>query len=159
MIANQFLRAAAAASLLIGFAAISADAAPVPPDVAQLSQDWASDWQAKNLEAVLALYAPDAVFVTGDGRRVTGAADLRDFFTPLLKNYSAKIYMRSVDGASSGDLAYDSGDYHELLTPVAVKEKKIATHGGWIVVARRIDGHWRIAQQFWNGIEPTLIER
>jgi uncharacterized protein (TIGR02246 family) len=150
---------AAAASVLAGFASVPAHAAPAPADVAQLSQDWARDWQAKKLDDVLALYAPDAVFVTGDGTRVTGATALRDFFTPLLKNYSAKIYMRSIDGASSGDLAYDSGDYHELLTPVAANEKKIATHGGWLIVARRIGGHWRISQQFWNGVEPTLIDR
>jgi hypothetical protein len=77
----------------------------------------------------------------------------------VLKAYSAKIFMRSVDGASSGDLAYDSGDYSELITPVAANANKIATHGGWLIVARRIGGHWRIAEQFWNGVEPVKIAR
>jgi uncharacterized protein (TIGR02246 family) len=152
-------RIAAAFGLLACFASAPACAAPTPPDVAQLSQDWARDWQAKRLDDVMTLYAPDAVFVTGDGTRVTGTAAIRDFFASVLKAYSAKIFMRSVDGGSSGDLAYDGGEYHELITPVAPGVAKIATHGGWLIVARRIDGHWRIAEQMWNSVEPVKIDR
>jgi uncharacterized protein (TIGR02246 family) len=147
------------AAVLLAFLPISARAAPTPAPVAQLAQDWARDWRAKNLEDVLALYAPDAVWVSADGRRATGTAELRDFFASVLKGYSARIDMRSVNGGSSGDLGYDSGDYSELITPVASAADKIALHGAWLIVARRIDGHWRIAEQFWTQSTPVHIPR
>jgi uncharacterized protein (TIGR02246 family) len=147
------------AGVLIAFLPIGAQAAPTPAPVAQLAQDWARHWRSKDLEDVLALYAPDAVWVSGDGRRVTGATELHEFFASVLKGYSAKIDMRSVNGGSSGDLGYDSGDYSELITPVAAAADKIAVHGAWLIVARRIDGHWRIAEQFWTQSTPVHISR
>jgi uncharacterized protein (TIGR02246 family) len=152
-------RAAMVASGLLAVLPLSTYAAPTPPPIVQLARDWARDWRAKNLEDVLALYAPDAVWVSADGRRATGLTELRDYFASVLKGYSAKIDMRSVNGANSGDLGYDSGDYSELITPAASGADKIAVHGAWLIVARRIDGHWRIAEQFWTQSTPVHISR
>ncbi len=153
----RHLGALAQAALLFSIAAFPAGAAPA--DVAQLSQDWARDWQAKKLDATLALYAPDAVWVSGDGTRVTGIAALRDFFAPVMKNYSAKVFMRSINGAASGDLGYDSGEYSEFVTPVAGHASGSAFHGAYLIVARRIDGQWRIAEQFWTESAPSQVAR
>ena len=148
---------ARAAVLLLSVAAFPVGAAPT--DIAQLDQDWVRDWQAKKLDDVLALYAPDAVWVSGDGTRVTGIAALRDFFAPVMKNYSAKVFMRSINGANSGDFGYDSGDYSEFVTPVSGRASGAAFHGAYLIVARRIDGHWRIAEQFWTESAPTQVAR
>ena len=148
-----------ASALMLSFAAVSADAASAPADIAQLREDWVRDWQAKKLEDVLALYAPDAVWVSGDGTRVTGIAALREFFVPVMKGFSAKVFMRSVSGEASGDLGYDSGDYSELTSRLANPSDKFAFHGAYLIVARRVDGHWRIAEQFWTETSPTEIKK
>jgi uncharacterized protein (TIGR02246 family) len=153
------LMRAASMALMLCLSSITASAAPTQPDLAQLAQDWARDWQAKKLDAVLALYVPDAVWISGDGTRVTGIAALHDFFAPVMKDYSAKVFMRSINGAASGDLGYDSGDYSEFVTPVAGHASGSAFHGAYLIVARRIDGHWRIAEQFWTESSPTEIAR
>lgn len=131
-------------------------AAPAPGAIVQLCEDWARAWRAKKLDAVMAFYTPDAVWVAGDGTRVTGTAELRNFFASALKNYSMKLDLRSINGASTGDLGYDSGDYSELVTPLADPTNRIAVHGAWLVVTRLIDGHWRIAEQFWTESRTTV---
>jgi len=150
---------ALAAALMLSFGVFPAGAAPTPADIAQLSQDWAGGWQTKKLDTVLALYAPDAVWVSGDGTRVTGVAALRDFFAPAMKNYSAKVFMRSINGAASGDIGYDSGDYSEFVTAVSGHASSSAFHGAYLIVARRIGRHWRIAEQFWTESTPTEIAK
>jgi uncharacterized protein (TIGR02246 family) len=115
-----------------------------------ISQIWASDWEAKRLDYVMGLYAPDAVFVTGDGPRVTGLPAIRKLFENALKNYSAEPSLHSVSSAISGDLGYDSGDYKEIITPAIRPTAKLEVHGSYLVIFRRIEGRWRIAEHFWT---------
>jgi len=127
--------------------------------LAQVSQDWARDWQAKKLDAVLALYTQDAVFMVGDGSRVSGQPALKLFFANVLKQYSAIPRLRSVGNSASGDLAYDWGDYSETVTPVADPAAAIETHGTYLVILRRVQGRWRIAEQMWTGDKPVPVKR
>lgn len=127
--------------------------------LAQVSQDWARDWQAKKLDAVLALYTDDAVFLDAGGSEVAGKPALRKFFAGVLAMYGARPLMRSTASASSGDLGYDSGDYSETITPVAKPGSAIATHGSYLVILRRVDGHWLIARQMWTGNVPVPVKQ
>lgn len=119
--------------------------------LAQVSRDWARDWQAKKLDDVLALYTDDAVFLDAGGSEVAGKPALRKFFAGVLAMYSAKPLMHTTASAASGDLGYDSGNYSETLTPVAKPGSAIATHGSYQVILRRVNGHWLIARQIWTG--------
>ena len=150
------LRTIAAAIFASGIASAPANAADA---LAQVSQDWASDWQAKNLDAVLALYTDDAVFLDADGSRVTGRRAIHEFFATVLKQYSAKPTMQSVVNAASGDLGYDSGTYDEIATPVNNPAGAIQTHGSYLVVLRRVHGHWLIVEQVWTGSTPVPVQK
>jgi uncharacterized protein (TIGR02246 family) len=126
--------------------------------LAQVSADWARDWEAKQLESVLSLYTDDAVFMDANGTRVTGRAALKKFFATVLQQYSARPSLRSVKNGSSGDLGYDWGDYTETVVPVADPAHAIRTGGTYLVILRKISGRWLIAEQMWTGSTPVPVK-
>jgi uncharacterized protein (TIGR02246 family) len=152
------IRTIAAAVFAAGFvlAPMQADADPA---LAQPSQDWAREWQAKRLDAVLALYTPDAVFMDADGSRVAGLPALKPFFATVLAQYSAKPRVHSVENSASGDLAYDWGDYSEVVTPMGKSGAAIETRGTYLVILKRVQGKWKIAEQMWTGNVPVPVKR
>jgi len=127
--------------------------------LAQVSVEWARQWQAKNLDAVLALYTDDAVFINGDGSRIAGKPALKQFLSGVLKQYTARATMRSIDSSASGDLAYDWGDYSEIVVPVGKPVAPIETRGTYLVILKRVHAQWRIAEQMWTGDKPVPVKR
>jgi ketosteroid isomerase-like protein len=135
--------------------------------VTSITQSWASHWNDKQLEATLALYAPDAVFLTAEGDRVTGQSAIRALFKKGLDSADPAITFHRMNSSASGDLAYDSGEYDETLTftgnapaivttdarnATPVKGTKMAFHGNYLIVFhRQPDGRWLIAQHMWTG--------
>jgi len=57
-----------------------------------LSNAWAAAWSAKNLGAVMALYAPNAEFMSGSSESWVGVAAIRKNFAGVL----AQLLRRSV---------------------------------------------------------------
>jgi len=143
---------------VVAIATCEVEAADAPA-LAQVSQDWARAWQSKDLDAVLALYTSDAVFMDSDGSRIAGQPALKRFFATVLKQYSAQPRLRSIDAFASGDLAYDWGDYSEIVTPVANPAGAIETHGTYLVILRRIGERWKISEQMWTGDKPVPVKR
>jgi len=152
------IRTIAAAVIAAGFVAAPIEA-NADPSLAQVSQDWAREWQAKHLDAVFALYTQDAVFMDATGSRVSGLPALKRFFTTVLSQYSAKPLMHSVANYASGDLAYDWGDYSEVVTPTSKSGAVIETRGTYLVILRRVRGKWLIAEQMWTGNVPVPVKQ
>jgi len=144
-------------TLIAGLFAAPAMAQPAN-ELAQVSQDWARDWQAKDLMSTLSLYTDDAVFMDASGAHVSGKPALKQLFKLVLRRYSAEPTLHSLGGASSGDLGYDWGDYSEILKPVADPEHPVQTHGTYLVILKRVNGHWLIANQMWTGELPAPVK-
>jgi uncharacterized protein (TIGR02246 family) len=134
-------------------------AAIADDSLAKVSLDWAHAWRAKKLDATLALYTDDAVFMDATGSRVAGKPALRSFFATVLAQYSAQPTMHSVSNGSSGDLGYDWGDYTEIVMPVGKAVEAIGTKGTYLVILKRISGRWLIASQMWTGNVPVPVKR
>jgi ketosteroid isomerase-like protein len=69
---------------------------------------WQTNWNAKQLDNVVALYAPDAVFLPSDGTRNTGTSEIK---VALQKQLGSTVAISSVKVDCSGEFAYDSGSY------------------------------------------------
>jgi uncharacterized protein (TIGR02246 family) len=121
--------------------------------VAQISARWAKEWSAKNLEAVIALYADDAVFLPATGSRVTGRAANRDLFEKALAANTSELHLESKVTERSGNLAYDSGDYEEKTISGGIAR---SGRGNYLAVFRR-DGknQWRIVEHMWTDVPTT----
>ena len=127
--------------------------------LAEVSQNWARNWEARNLDAVLSLYTSDAVFMDSTGSRVSGKVDLRRFFATVLKQYSAHPVLHSIRSSSSGALGYDWGDYREVVVPAGHPDRAIKTSGTYLVILRNVSGRWLIANQMWTGNKPVPVKK
>jgi ketosteroid isomerase-like protein len=92
------------------------------------------DLRSKQLEPILKFYAPDAVFLQPVGERLTGSAALRTLFQTIMSTFNSDLILHSQNLETSGDLAYDSGDF--------------------IIFRPQASGSWQIVQQAWTGTAP-----
>jgi len=111
---------------------------------------WANHWRNKQLDSVIALYAPDAVFLTGTGDRISGRPAIRALFKTAMEGHTSDLTPRSLVTEVSGNLAYDSGDYLETFTP-ASGVVKTELKGNYIIIFKRQrNGQWLIIEHMWT---------
>ena len=123
-------------------------------EIARLRSEWAKNLLAKKLDPIVALYAPDAVFLQPSGDRVTGRAAIRDLCKNIMATFTSDISLHSIATEHSGDLAYDSGDYRETLVKVS-DGIQIEVQGNYLMVFKRqADGTWLILEQMWTLVTP-----
>ena len=110
--------------------------------LAKIREAWSQDLHAKQLEAILKIYAPDAVFLQPTGERIAGAPALRNLFQNIMASFDSNLNLHSQNLETSGDLAFDSGDFQESLTAIATGAK-ITSKGSYIIIFKRQpDGSW-----------------
>jgi ketosteroid isomerase-like protein len=103
----------------------------------------------------LKFYAPDAAFLQPNGERITGAAALRNLFQNIMATFDSNLTLHSLSLETSGDLAYDSGEFVETLTNIATGAK-VSSKGSYIIIYKRQDGgDWQIVQHVWTGTPPA----
>jgi ketosteroid isomerase-like protein len=125
-----------------------------PTALAKIREAWVQDLHTKQLEPILKFYAPDAVFHQPAGERITGSAALRTLFQTILATFNSDLTLHSQNLETSGDLAYDSGDFQESLTTIATGAK-ITSKGSYVIIFKRQpDGNWQIVQQVFTGTPP-----
>jgi uncharacterized protein (TIGR02246 family) len=119
------------------------------PDFSALRNAWTNTIHARHLDACVALYAPDGVFVLADGTRFKGRKAIRMLYTGAMKTYVSDLHFYSVASHASGDLAYDSGRWNETLMLRATGKIKKST-GSYMTVYRYENGAWLIVEQVWT---------
>jgi len=131
-----------------------AEAKPAAPsvteDLARLRGQWAQELHDKQLDQIIALYATDAAFLAPSGGRFTGQTAIRGLFKTIMDTVTSNITFHSIVTESSGDLAFDSGDYSETLVPTKSGPDQHYKGDYLIVFRRQKDGHWLIVQQVWT---------
>jgi len=146
---------ASSAILVAMFSTTAASQSPTLASLAKIREAWSQDLHTKQLEPILKLYAPDAVFLQPSGERITGSAALRTLFQNIMATFDSGLTLHSQNLEASGDLAYDSGDFQESLTTIATGAK-ITSQGSYIIIFKRQpDGSWQIVQQVFTGIPPA----
>ena len=127
---------------------------PVPTKLAtRLSRvcgQWAEYWRQKQLDNVVALYSPDAVFLTGTGDRFSGRDAIRAVFKTAMEGHTSDLTPRSLVTEVSGNLAYDSGDYLETIIPASGVAKTELKGNYVIVFKRQPNGAWLIIEHVWT---------
>ena len=130
-------------------------AAHVADEIVRLRTEWAKDLHAKQLDQIANLYAPDAVYLLPSGARVTGRPAIRDACKKIMDNFNSEITFQSLVSDHSGDLAYDSGEYHESLVKLS-DHTSAEVQGNYVMIFRRQpDGTWLIAEQMWTLVTPS----
>ncbi len=141
--------------LLLAISSGAQDQSPNPLlTLAKIREAWVQDLRTKQLEPILRFYAPDAVFLQPTGERISGSAGLRSLFQTIMATFNSDLTLHSQNLETSGDLAYDSGDFEETLTTIATGAKISAKGSYLIIFKRQQNGSWQIVQQVFTGTPP-----
>lgn len=126
-------------------------------DLARLRGQWAQELHDKQLDQIIALYAPDSAFLSPNGGRFTGPAEIRGLFKTIMETVTSNITFHNITTESSGDLAFDSGDYTETLVPMKAGPDQHYKGDYLIVFRRQKDSRWLIVQQVWTFAGNDLL--
>ena len=127
---------------------------PIATRLSKVCGLWAEYWRQKQLDSVVALYAPDAVFLTGTGDRISGRSAIRALFKTAMEGHTSDLTPRSLFTEVSGNLGYDSGDYLETIT-TSSGAAKTELKGNYLIVFRRQrNGKWLVVEHMWTD-RPT----
>ncbi|RJG15386.1 YybH family protein [Massilia cavernae] len=112
---------------------------PLPADIDRVLKDYERAWSANDAPALTNLFLPDGMALPGGQPPARGAEQIRKAYS---HGGAMPTYLRAIDYAVSGDMAYIAGGYG----PVAAKEDM----GKFVLVLRRVDGRWLIAADIEN---------
>jgi ketosteroid isomerase-like protein len=139
----------------------AAEAKPGAPTVteelAKLREQWVRELHDKQLDHIIARYAPDAAFLSPTGGRFTGQGAIRGLFKTIMDTVTSNLTLHSIVTESSGDLAYDSGDYTETLVPTRGGPDQHYQGDYLVVFKRQKDGKWLIIQHVWTFAGNELL--
>src|SRR6185295_10705897 len=121
-------------------------------DPKHLAERWARLWSEKKLDAVVEMYSAEAVFLTGQGARITGKDAIRALFKTAFDAINPALKVLSILTEQSGNLAYDSGEYNETLTPVGGGARRDGKGNYVMVFKRQREGNWLIVQHVWTDV-------
>jgi len=106
----------------------------------QVRQEFLRAYNAKDVDAVVALYADDATLVS-DGGTFKGRDDIRNWVKSGLDQGSRLEAIEPIVEKSSGTLAYGTGRTRRLVG-------SIVHLGQYLIVMEKIGGEWKIVQHF-----------
>lgn len=129
-----------------------ADVGAIKAAITADEKKWSDEFQAKprNLEALLAHYAPDAYFVAPGLKPASGAADIRKAYQGGLTdpNFNISFAADNVEVAESGDLAVSRGRFNETYTDPATKKPKADSGTFLTVYKKQPDESWKAVDDF-----------
>jgi len=129
----------------------------VAAEIAKMRELWLTDWNLRQVNSIMALYAPDAMFLTASGERAVGQAAIRALFEGMRASNMSNLRLHSLAVEQSGDLAYDSGSYRE--TAALPDNPRHEVEGSYLTVYKlQPDGRWLIVQHVWTGASPPHVE-
>ncbi len=122
-------------------------------DALQVIEKWAAAFRASDVDAIVALYAPDAMFLgTGSRTVVLKTEEIRQYFERALltdRPRGAVLESRSVMVLNDGAVVVTGLD-----TTTAVRDGKTISSPGRVtfVVARRGGAEWKIVHFHRSGV-------
>lgn len=121
--------------------------------IRELDRQWQAALDAKDVEACLSFYAPDAVEMPANASAIVGREAIREWFESWLPdpNVSNSFAPEVIEVAASGDLAYERGTYHFVMdTP----EGRVEDTGKYLMIWKKIDREWKAIADIGNSDLP-----
>jgi uncharacterized protein (TIGR02246 family) len=135
---HSSLRNLALASLVVAFSSPCF----AMEGVGSIEDAWVKAMQANDMEAVLKLYAPDAVAWFPDEKEARGEAAIREAYKGLMSaNTVVSVVMTDTDHRTMGNVSAGWGKFSLTLQPKAGGQPMVMT-GRFSEVAELKDGKW-----------------
>jgi uncharacterized protein (TIGR02246 family) len=121
--------------------------------IRQIGDDWARNWNSGDLEKVVAVYAPDAVYLPPHHEAVHGRDAIREYLQGPRAHGVSDLAFDVTYIKQSGDVAWDVGTYR-MSVPQNDGTKK-EDHGKYLTVWKRAGAKWLITADAWSSDLPA----
>jgi ketosteroid isomerase-like protein len=118
-------------------------------DVAGRAATWEKEYNAGNLEAVAALYAPDGCRMPPNQEAVHGREAILAQLKAGKDRGAAKVKIAVTSADTSGNLGYGEGTY--VITGA---DGSHVDHGKWMLVSEKVNGKWETQCDIFNSDMP-----
>ena len=105
---------------------------------------------ARDLNAVMALYADDAVLLPPDEKAVSGRESIRPRFQSLFNQFNPELSISHDEIMTDGDWAFARGKTTGKMTPRNGGADGTVDYKYLMILRRQPDGTWRIARLMWS---------
>lgn len=123
----------------------------VEPAIAKVADAYMEAVNARDAARVAELYTEDAVEMPPHQKPVKGRAAIRNHYQQQFKGETAEfsdLKLQRMESRITGEIAYDTGQYSQRITPKA--GKPVQDTGNYIVILHRTGGQWRVAYAIYN---------
>jgi uncharacterized protein (TIGR02246 family) len=119
------------------------------------SDQWQRDAAAKNVDAIAALFAPDAVVMMSHSPLLTGTTAIRGAWTNLVNTPGLVLQWTPTKiEVASPTVATEYGTYTDSYdTP----DGKVSDAGNYVTIWHKINGKWRVALDAPNTTTPLPV--
>ena len=118
-------------------------------DLAARAVTWEKEYNAGNLAAVQALYAPDGCRMPPNQEAVHGSEAILAQLKAGRDRGLTKVKITITAAESSGDLAYGMGTYE-----ITGADSNHLDHGKWMNVSKKVNGTWKTQCDIFNSDMP-----
>lgn len=121
--------------------------------IRQRSQQLPTAFNAKEVDAIVELYADNSVFMPPNAPLLRGREPLRDFYQDLIAR-TTNLRLESDNVVGHGPLAYETGTYYLGYQDGAVRDR-----GKYVFIWRKMNDTWRTETTIWSSDLPAVAEK
>jgi len=121
--------------------------------IRQTGNDWARNWNAGELDKVVAAYAPDAVYLPPHHEAVHGRESIRQYLQGPLSHGVTDLAFDVTYIKQAGGVAWDVGTYRMSVPQNDGTRRE--DHGKYLTLWRRVGTKWLIAADAWSSDLPV----
>lgn len=120
--------------------------------IREASDQWQRDVAAKNVDAIVALHAPDAVVMMSHAPLVTGSAAIRGAWSDMVKTPGLVLHWTPTKiEVASPTVATEYGTYTDSYDS---PQGKMTDAGNYVTIWHKINGKWRVTLDAPNTTAP-----
>ncbi len=120
--------------------------------IREASDQWQRDVAAKNVDAIVALHAPDAVVMMSHAPLVTGSAAIRGAWSDMVKTPGLVLHWTPTKiEVASPTVATEYGTYTDSYDS---PQGKMTDAGNYVTIWHKINGKWRVTLDAPNTTTP-----
>ena len=148
---RSFVAVTLVAFVIIGTAA-TASAISDEQVIRDLEARWVKAVAAKDIAWIANLYAPDGRLMPPNARAAVGREAVRAAWTGMFgtPGFALTFAPGEVRVANAGDMACDIGTWQR-----PDPDGKVADHGKYVVVWRKLQGQWKVVADIFNSDRPS----
>ena len=121
--------------------------------IRRISEGWARQWNAGELDGVATAYAEDAVYLPPHHEAIHGRDAIREYLKTPLSHGVSNLAFEVTYIKQQGPIAWDVGTYR-MSVPQSNGTKK-EDYGKYLTVWRRAGETWLIAADAWSSDLPA----